>query len=293
VKHQNTFSNDILNVIVRFHSMERLEDLKRALFSLVGQFYRPLRVAVCTQRFTPAHLSKMEMALSELRSLDETIQFDLLNYTSETPRDARSSLINLGLQQASGRFLAFLDYDDIIYPHAHQRLIDELNRSGAAIAFGRVIVSEAMVDEGTFFCQRKKSIYKGTTLRELFQANFAPIHSFVIDTEKVPSRSLNFDRVLSQAEDYDFLLRFCAEYLASFEKIGDVVGEYYVKNDGSNTILVPSGGDHKNHAKWMAAEELIEAKRKVTVISEAVQKTLGLRQYLPELTVRNYLDSES
>ena len=40
----------------------------------------------------------------------------VLNRSDPLPADARAALLNLGSRRRTGRYVAFLDYDDLIYP---------------------------------------------------------------------------------------------------------------------------------------------------------------------------------
>ena len=46
-----------------------------------------------------------------------------------------------GGEVAEGRYLAFLDYDDVVYPHAYQVSISRLNESGKAVALGGCLIA--------------------------------------------------------------------------------------------------------------------------------------------------------
>jgi glycosyltransferase involved in cell wall biosynthesis len=223
-------------------------------------------------------------------TLDPTISFEILNYAEPEPKDARSALINLGIRTGRGRYLAFLDYDDVIYPTAYSRLIDELKTSKCAIAFGRIVAKTADVFQDALIVEKREQSFLGKNVLDLFRANFCPIHSFVIDRAMVPDDELWFDESLSKNEDYDFLVRICAKYPASFNAAGRIVGDYYAKNDGSNTISLPSVYNEERAAEWRAAEEFLEGRRRSLVLSTGVQRSLGIWPRDPNLTIRRLID---
>ena len=126
-----------LHVIVRFHDSRRIRELDRAIFSLAHQNYRPITIHVVTQRFSKAELKAVEDCTARYSSLPEPPAFVISNFDSPNPIDGRSALINIGLRASEkGRFFAFLDYDDVIYPEAYQALIANLLSSDSVIAFG-------------------------------------------------------------------------------------------------------------------------------------------------------------
>lgn len=281
----------MLDVLVRFHDIGRVAELSRCVFSIVCQVYQPVTVWICTQRFTAAQIDTVESALAPVMALAEGIRLEIANFAAEEPRDARSALLNMGIRRGAGRYLAFLDYDDVIYPDGYRLLIDELNASGAAIAFAAIAVK--YVDVGADFAVTtgKGRPFRGQNLRDLFEDNFCPIHSYVIDRAAVAPTQLYFEEWMTRLEDYDFLLRLCASYPASFRLHDRVVGDYYWKNDGSNTVVVDPERDEDNSRAWRLTREALELRREKILISNAVQQSLGIDRPDPALTIRRFLDS--
>jgi hypothetical protein len=279
-----------LDVIVRLHDSSRLAELKRAMFSLICQDYRPLTINLVTQRFGDGETEQVLSELDALLKLDPSVELRVWNYSQTEPKDARSALLNLGIRNSSGRYFAILDYDDVIYSDGYSKLIRELHNSGCAIAFGKVVMKFIDVFEDAIICERVQHRFSGNDVLDLFRDNFCPIHSFVIDREKVDSNALSFDEQLDKLEDYNFLIRICARYLSSFKLKDSVVGEYYAKNDGSNTIMLTSAAKAKHIVAWTHARDGIERLRKTCIVSEEVQAAVGSPVINPSLTVRQTID---
>ncbi|SDQ16560.1 Glycosyl transferase family 2 [Paraburkholderia fungorum] len=281
-----------VDCIVRLHDVKRLNELERCVFSLVGQTYRPLNIIVTLQRFSPSDIAQVEASLARLLKMHDAPSLELVNFTSEEPKDARTELLNLGLAKASGQYVAFLDYDDVLYPEAYGLLVDQLKASNAAIAFSSVRVVHADVSPQFLVATRADSaVFPGEGLEDLFVANFCPIHSYLID-RSIASPELYFDTLLTWEEDYDLLLRITAAYPSDFELIGTVVGDYYIKSDLSNSTGVVGaegklGGERLLEYEKVAA--LIEARRRITRISDAVKNQLGLQTHAENLTIRSAL----
>lgn len=228
-----------LYIIVRFHDPSRIRELDRALFALANQFHRPTSVNIVTQRFSAEQLRAVESCLNAYRLLPDPISVHLSNYENSYPADARSALLNLGIRASSGgRYLAFLDYDDVIYPEAYALLINQLRSGDAAISFGGIVCKHCQVSDFAIVVTSRENRFQGRTLLDLFQANFCPLHSFVIDKSRVSIDDLYFNESLNRAEDYDFLLRLCAKYRSDFSLVATIIGDYYFKNDGSNTTAL-------------------------------------------------------
>ncbi len=278
-----------LDVVVRFHDPARLDELGRAVFSLALQDHRPLAILVVCQRFDDAALDATAQALAPLIAIAGDVVLEVLNRPQAEPPDARAALLNQGLRAGTGRWAAFLDYDDLIYPEGHRLLIAELEASGAAIAFGGVLNTEVVREGVVPLVTHKRRLFQGEGLRQLLHSNFCPLHSFVLDRQRIAPEDLWFDETLAALEDYDFLLRLCARYPASFRLKDTIIGEYLLKDDDSNINPFAHGprSDLVPNATWEAAKALVWPRKAGLVLSPPVQASLGVDQ--PGLTVAAFL----
>ena len=231
-----------VNTVVRFHDITRLQELGRCIFSLVGQTYRPLNIILALQRFTADEVEMVKGFLAPVIGDDSAITLLVENYDQPQPLDARSTLLNLGIGRASEGFLGFLDYDDVLYPEAYQFLTDQMRETGAAIAFASVRVMRLSVYDKFLFAESEaRPPWKGADLIDLFRSNFCPLHSYLMDLNKISAAAIRFDTSFTLEEDYDMLLRVCSEYRSDFNLIGTFIGDYHWKTDGSNTVPTDGG----------------------------------------------------
>ena len=280
-----------LSVVVRFHDVRRLRELDRAIFSLTMQHYRPLHIHLCLQRFSKAEIAATKAKLDPILAINGAPSLNIHNWIEPEPIDARSILINLGVSNIQTRYLAFLDYDDVLYPEAYELLIRQLQASRSVVCFGRIGLKTYTNYANFDYAESKSFPFQGTSVLELMRGNFCPIHSFVVDTKKVSRHILFFDPTINRNEDYDFLLRLVAKYPSDFSLIETFIGEYYIKRDGSNTILTEYAATPEAVQAWDDAECFVEGRRRSTMVSEEVQRSLGIAQPSPRLTIRRLLDS--
>jgi Glycosyl transferase family 2 len=281
-----------VDVIVRFHDFRRLNELDRCIFSLVGQNYRPLSIVLVLQRFSEAQVAATREALASHLSFPRAPQLTILNLEDPTPKDARTVLLNKGLEAATGRYIAFLDYDDLLYPEAYSLIVSRLRATDAAVVFASVRVVSVQVFSQFLYSRRivKESFGNGKCLVDLFRDNFCPVHSFVLDRGRITPRDLVFDAGSTLEEGYDLLLRICAKYSSDFLLIGTIIGDYYWKtNDsdmplrnGMRSSVEPSGYDK------IAAR--MEARRRTTYVSPQVQKDAGVRYPKKTITIREFIE---
>ena len=270
----------VVDTIVRFHDPRRLVELQRCVLSLAAQTYQPVHVHIVTQRFCTADTLAVHRSLEPLFDLHSGPKLSIHNWSHSGPSDARSHLLNYGLRFAAGRFLGFLDYDDVLYPEAYDLLTKQLCQSNTGIAFASVRVMRVEVFDT--FCyvtrkERKENIpFFGNTLLDLFCGNFAPIHSYLIDRTRIDGDLLQFDCDLSWEEDYEFLLRVCSRHRADFSLLDTQIGDYYYKEDGGNTVPKYFG---------MVNEAIKDARARI-VLSKEVVEALGLPQSARQITVQ-------
>ncbi|QCO00361.1 glycosyltransferase (plasmid) [Azospirillum argentinense] len=255
--------NHTIDVIVRFHDASKGETLLRALFCLYGQTYPAVQPILVLQGFSDGDVEAVERLVSRFAWNGKRRRPIVHNYVPPASGDHRSRLINEGFWIGTGRYIAILDYDDVIYSHAYTYLIDRLQTSNAAIAFGRIAVKHVMpLKHYDFVLATTRDNFKGAGLSDLFVDNFCPIHSFVLDRSKVAAEELRFDETMTRLEDYDFLLRICAKHPADFEGLARFVGTYYWRIDGSNTVQSYGPGAEENRRQWQEAREKIRVLKK-------------------------------
>ncbi len=291
LRHAGNAMSEQMDTIVRYHDVSRTMELERCVFSIVGQSYRPLNIILTTQRFSEDEIEATRSVLAPMIDSDDEVMLTILNWDQAEPADARSELLNLGLRGATGRYLAFLDYDDVLYPEAYELLVSQLKESRAAIAFAAVRIMQLDVyDQYLYTTEEIIPGYRGTGLIDLFRNNFCPLHSYAIDREQMSGDPLFFETTMTMQEDYDWLLRLCAQYQSDFTLINTRIGDYYYKTDGSNTVPTTGGLKGEAQARLDAVITTMEVRRRTTVVSKEVQRSFGISDPNDMATVREVVD---
>jgi Glycosyl transferase family 2 len=167
----------------------------------------------------------------------------------------RSRPLNVGIEEAAGSYLAFLDDDDL----AKERWVEAF-KEGAAEAPGAVIRSIAVdmkirpsngarapyVTIGGLEAEHASTF----DLSEHLYTNRTPLCSFAVPRAAVELMRVRFDESLPVLEDWDFLLRVST--LVGVHDTSEVTSVYHRWIDGESALSTVSETD------WMRTREKIQ-----------------------------------
>ena len=279
------FDNETLSTIVRFHKRERLGLLEEALFSLSLQSWHDHETVIVIQNGDDEIVRDI-IEIVNRQPWPADPRYKILPVDIPPRVDGRSTLLTRGIEQAAGRYLAFLDDDDLVYQHGYTTLVQQLKESGCAIAVGGCRMAKIQNIAQSWYVQTKETPFAwGRTRYDLLRDNFIPIHSFVIDRSRVDPGDLYFDDTLTLLEDYDFLLRLCAKYEFDFSKLETPVCEYRIH--GLNSIPYATDAAQEARDSHLRAQQLINERKKrlqctltVSEVVELLQKVIDREEQL-------------
>lgn len=258
-------SNDLVTIIIRTSQEKRLPLLKNALLSIVANDYRPIEIIVVAQSEQQVFIDYLQNMCNEFN--DKQVQVKIvINYTS---KDERAKNLNLGINAANGRYMGFLDDDDILYKDHISSLINKINTSDSVFwAYSQVTMSICDLDNEKVNILAVGSPFRKEkfTLREILKDNFIPIHSYLIDRNKCNPDFVYFDESFPVLEDYEFLLRLIHQGIPTF--INETTCEYrfYIKysdyNPNIDIYSILDYRERKNAKIWLDAGEKIEETKK-------------------------------
>jgi hypothetical protein len=270
----------LLSVVIRNHTLERMELLDQTLFSLACQSYRPLEIVLVTQSRDAVAVATLTAALERHRGVGG-YAFQVVSHPSAV--DVRGHLLNLGVHAARGQYIAFLDDDDVVYPGHYRRLVDALRRGTAAWSVSQTRTAHFTADaDGGLYCRRKSllSHHERFSLSELVHENYIPSHAYVLDRERVGAFPIAFSEEVNRCEDYIFLLRLAALFRPVF-LAGGPSCEYRMRDDGSNSNMMaeqPADVMARERVAWEAARDVKNA------VKRSQQMLLTMGEYEDDVT---------
>ncbi|MBU2597252.1 MAG: glycosyltransferase, partial [Planctomycetes bacterium] len=184
------------NISVCIPTYNREHFLKETLDSVFAQTYRDFEVVIVDDGSTDS-----------TKQMFEKNGYNVRYYWQENTGDAnaRNKLIEL----ASGKYISFLDSDDLLYPDALEKMAEVMPQgSEDVVVYGPYV---AIDKYGNILRRGKKKLFNGRITRHLFENIL--IHSCgSLFPKKVLVQAEGFDNSLPVCSDYDLWLRLSLDY---------------------------------------------------------------------------------
>lgn len=223
--------NPLVSVIIR--TKDRPQLLSAALKSVRSQTYPNVEIVLVND------------GGMDVKELSESIAGEMpLSYIPHPVNRGRAAAANSGLSAARGKYLNFLDDDDIFYPHHILTLATFLEEYRGAVAYCSV---RNVFYEGTPAAPgnrvRDEIIFnQGFDADRLLFENYIPLMG-VMFSRHVLEKVSGFDEGLDVFEDWDFWMRLSRFF--DFHHLDHITAEYrfYGKNDVENSHRQKYGYD--------------------------------------------------
>jgi glycosyltransferase involved in cell wall biosynthesis len=196
MKHHSASDGPLVSVIIP--AFNRANVIKRAIRSVAAQSFRDFDVIVIDDGSTDA----TEAAVKE-------VSFPSLRIVKHSGNRGAAAARNTGITEATGRFIAFLDSDDIWNADKLARQISALERVSANIKACATGYQLYKADRHLTVRPELKPIQFKTDI--LFGCTISPGTTLMI--ERLAFDQIGpFDETLRYLEDWDWLLRFVERF---------------------------------------------------------------------------------
>lgn len=137
---------------------------------------------------------------------------------------------NTGIRKALGKYITYLDDDDILYPAHVQTLVDFLETTTYHVAYADAYRVLQEKRDGTYITLAKEIYYSQDFNRDYFLvASYIAVQT-IMHEKACFEKTGHFDESLTTHEDLDMWIRLSHNY--EFAHIPKVTSEFKEKNDG-------------------------------------------------------------
>ena len=244
---------DRVSTVIRFHAGANRQVLMNALYSLVAQDGCRVRPWLAVQGMTDEQVDELEAEVARL-PWHEDCPPVIRRYASNPDKpDLRSRMLNETLKEIASGFVAFLDYDDVLFPFAYKTLVRRLKTTGKNATFGRVY-STTMDGKSGMLVRREKVYDFGETYEDFLLNNHAPLHSFMLDLDRVDVNRIHFYDDMKYMEDYYLTLQIFTREETDWDSLrnGVFIGDYIHRRNGESHTLATT--DVKDKSRIMSED---------------------------------------
>ncbi|WP_415844500.1 glycoside hydrolase family 99-like domain-containing protein [Stutzerimonas zhaodongensis] len=266
LRHENA---ERVSTIIRFHRNGDQKLLNNAIFSLLSQAGCRVQPYLALQDMTDNEVSLLEEKLATLPWHNDC--FPIIRRYQSTPDnpDLRSLMLNDALKAVASGYAAFLDYDDVLFPHAYEYLLKNLKATNKNATFGRVY--STTVDAGTGLIVKRERVYDyGFSYSEFLHCNHAPLHSFMLNLDRIDLGAITYFDDMKYMEDYYLTLQLFNRRdtdwasLQSEAFIGDYV---HREGDATNTLAV---SDLQARKELLSSKHFLRCEGRIKALRERV-----------------------
>jgi glycosyltransferase involved in cell wall biosynthesis len=262
-----------VSVIVR--TKDRPNLLKNALTSLANQTFNKFEVILVNDGGEDVSFL-----------IDEFNPYFSINYLCHKHSQGRTSAINTGLGIAKGKWIGYLDDDDILYPWHFEALMQATDNSSKVIFSDH---NKALFEcsDDLFPIRLVGAPIWNYNRQELLVQNFIPVHSYIHMHKCIDQIGL-WNENLDRLEDYEFLIRL--SNLSDFHHVRKVTCEYRYYWDVHSSITTVGRKEYlsalrkiyaqhevKEQNLILSRQQIVEGlKNQIQQIEEILSKTSGM-----------------
>lgn len=204
----------------------------------VRTYNRPAFLSSCLESIADQTLKNIEVIVVNDGGPDVATLLDTFNdrlkivYIRHPSNRGRAAALNSALKASTGKYIAYLDDDDIYYPKHLETLVDELEKGRFKVAYSDTLEVMQSLGNGRYQDIQKRLVYSQDFNRDLLlKTNYIPILNVVHRRDCLESVEL-FDENLKVLEDWDFWIRMSLKF--DFIHVPTVTAEYHVRTDSTN-----------------------------------------------------------
>ena len=262
--------NPLVSIIVRTKDRPKL--LRRAVQSIGDQEYRPIEVVLVNDGGCNIDIEELKGILGDVS----------LNYIRLENNTGRAHAGNIGMENAQGEYVGFLDDDDSFYSDHVSVLVSLLEKYDYKIAYTDAHITFLEFDpESKEMVTTEKRVFssKDFCYGDLIMDNYIPLICALFS--KIVLRDVKgFDESFDIYEDWDFLIRIAEKY--PFYHVTKTTSEYL---QWSATLQIAQTPGFVDKARTAHGQIISKHKEKFTI--DIIRALVQDRRIIHKLTDEN------
>lgn len=190
-----------ISVVIPTYNREKL--IVRSIESVLKQTYKNIEVIVVD-----------DASDDNTKKVVKKIKDERIKYIKLESNKGACYARNVGIENASGKYVAFQDSDDVFHEDKIEKQYNNLIKNGSDIDFCKL----SFYDDDVIIPNEKveESILKGNILDELCRGNFISTQAILM--KKSVALKYLFDVDMPRFQDFDFIMRLIHDVKISYTK---------------------------------------------------------------------------
>ena len=163
-------TNYVVSVIIPMYNAERF--VKQTIESVLNQTYKEIEIIVIDDNSTDASASIVQQMMSE---------YPQIRYFKFNENKGVANARNKAIDMATGRYIAFLDSDDLWFPEKIEKQIRLLKEKDGCFSYAGI----QMIDEDGTLLKDKRKVKEVVDYKYLLKNTIISTSSVLLDIEKI------------------------------------------------------------------------------------------------------------
>jgi len=267
----------LVSVIVPTNNRSNM--LRRAIESILNQTFRYFEIIV---------VNDAEQSVEE--DLKNIFQSNKVSYIRHPFNGGLAASRNTGIRLARGKYIAYLDADDLFYENHLERLVDFLESSEYKVAYTDAYCAHQVQQSGQHIVSKRDLPYSFDFDHDrIVCSNFIPVLCFMHEKSCLDAVG-GFDESLSRHEDRDLWIRMSRKY--EFAHIKQITCEFSWREDGTS---MTSGSRPEFRQTYEAIcdkyQEITKGKPSVLKVQKIIRLQFYYKEALSLLRQNNKTDA--
>ncbi|WP_347272951.1 glycosyltransferase [Candidatus Kuenenia sp.] len=220
--HNTLQTNPLVSVIVPTYN--RPDTLKTTLDSIAAQTYKNIETIVVND------------AGEDVSGVIDTFHDRLsIKYLVHDKNKGLAASRNTGINAAKGKYIAYLDDDDIFHPDHIETLVTFLETTNYKVAYTDAYRAHQEKEDGKYITKGRDVPYSlDFDYDRILTGNFIPVLCIMHEKSCIEKVGM-FDETLRSHEDWDLWMRMSREF--QFAHIKKITCEFSWRQDGSSMTV--------------------------------------------------------